>query len=489
MEIPTSEKLLNMLDQITNGIANVNASTLQFTFVNKAFEKWFNVTRDKITGLHIKDVIGGDNYLSVEKSIAKVRDGDTVSNEITIDTASGKRWIKIDYLPVFDNDGQVSTIDVVTFDITEHRHLLEHLNDSQHIAKIGSWEWNLQTNQIWWSDETYQIFGVTPQSFTPDFKSNATFIHPDDLDLYSRTFENSLKTGEQLEIDLRLVTGAKNVIYIHASGKVICNDSGEPVRFVGTVIDVSERKLLQEQAQKAQKLEFLGLLAGGIAHDFNNLMSGIFGFIDIAIAQSTEINVTKNLSKALNAIDRTRALTQQLMTFAKGGSPVRSTDRLFPFIQETAQFALSGTNISCHFDIQKDLWSCNFDKNQIGRVVDNLVINAKQAMSEGGRIELSARNVALTEKEHSVLECGRYVKISIKDNGTGIPKELHSRIFDPFFTTKATGHGLGLATCYSIVSKHGGCIDVDSEPGCGSTFHIYLPAVLDNVDALEKKQR
>ena len=245
---------------------------------------------------------------------------------------------------------------------------------------------------------------------------------------------------------------------------------------VAVALDITERRRMEEELQKSQKLEALGLLAGGIAHDFNNLMGGIFGYIDIASEETKESNVTSYLSKAMNTIDRARALTRQLLTFAKGGGPVQQIGNLFPFVQETATFALSGANVSCHFEVPQDLWACNFDKNQIGQVIDNLIINAQQAMPVGGTIELSARNITLAEKEHPILSKGNYIKISVKDCGIGIPKELIAKIFDPFFTTKATGHGLGLATCYSIVKKHEGCIDVESEPGKGSTFKVYLPA-------------
>jgi CheY-like chemotaxis protein len=134
-----------------------------------------------------------------------------------------------------------------------------------------------------------------------------------------------------------------------------------------------------------------------------------------------------------------------------------------------------------------DLWACNFDKNQICQVIDNLIINAQQAMPVGGTIELSARNITLSDKEHPLLRKGNYVKISVNDSGVGIPKELIARIFDPFFTTKAKGHGLGLATCYSIVKRHDGCIDVESEPGKGSTFKVYLPAVTETASDVIKK--
>jgi CheY-like chemotaxis protein len=148
---------------------------------------------------------------------------------------------------------------------------------------------------------------------------------------------------------------------------------------------------------------------------------------------------------------------------------------LFPFVRDTVQFALSGSNVSCRFDIQSDLWLCDIDKNQIGQVIDNIAINAKQAMPDGGTLEVFARNITLSANHYATLKPGRYVEIAIKDHGTGMPQEILQRIFDPFFTTKATGHGLGLATCYSIIKRHDGAIIVESEVGKGSTFHVFLP--------------
>ncbi|MBN1982206.1 MAG: PAS domain S-box protein [Chitinivibrionales bacterium] len=253
---------------------------------------------------------------------------------------------------------------------------------------------------------------------------------------------------------------------------------------IGIGIDITERKRAEQNREKieqrlnqTQKLDSLGILAGGIAHDFNNLLGGIFGYIDMALESSSGEVVANHLSKALLTIDRARGLTHQLLTFAKGGAPVQKIGALFPFVRETAHFSLSGSNVSCQFNIQKELWSCNFDKNQIGQVIDNIIINAQQAMPGGGTIEVSAENISFGEKAHITLSAGDYVKISVKDYGIGIPKEFLPHIFDPFYTTKAKGHGLGLTTCYSIIIRHGGCIDVESEPGKGSTFHIYLPAI------------
>lgn len=253
--------------------------------------------------------------------------------------------------------------------------------------------------------------------------------------------------------------------------------------------DISERKKTEEELKKSQKLESLGILAGGIAHDFNNLLGGIFGHLDLAIASTSDASVLSYLSKSMNTIERARSLTQQLLTFAKGGAPIRTIERLTPLIQETTQFALSGSSVSCSFSIPEDLWSCDIDKNQIAQALENIVINAKQAMGPGGKIELSAKNIFIEAGGHPVLRKGPYVKISVKDSGSGIPGELLSKIFDPFFTTKEKGHGLGLATAYSILNRHGGCISAESEPGTGSTFHLFLPGVEKSMQRPAEDQR
>ena len=256
----------------------------------------------------------------------------------------------------------------------------------------------------------------------------------------------------------------------------LLRENGKPTGFRGIHLDLTDKKKLEIVLQNTARLESLGVLAGGIAHDFNNLLTGIFGFIDLAKLESKDEKVMAYLSNAVGSISRARGLTLQLLTFAKGGAPVKQTGPLFPFVVETAQFALSGAVVSCRFEVPANLRHSDFDRNQIGQVIDNIIINAKQAMPMGGEISVTARNVTLPENGHPTLDPGDYVLIAIKDRGIGMPKEILNRIFDPFFTTKSEGHGLGLATSYSIVKRHGGCIEVESEPGVGSTFSLYLPA-------------
>jgi PAS domain S-box-containing protein len=261
----------------------------------------------------------------------------------------------------------------------------------------------------------------------------------------------------------------------------IC-DQERIVGIRGILLDLTEKKKMEFAMQNMAKLDSLGVLAGGIAHDFNNLLAGIFGNIDLARSVSKEPEALEYLRAIMGSMGRARALTQQLLTFAKGGSPVRKITPLVPFIQETVQFALSGSTVSYRFFMANSLWPCNIDKNQIGQVLDNIVINAQQAMPSGGTIDITAENVFLEEGDFPGLSKGVYVKVSIKDTGIGIPKEIMPRIFDPFYTTKTKGHGLGLATSYSIINRHGGCITVDSEPGKGSAFHVFLPASVQGVN-------
>jgi PAS domain S-box-containing protein len=240
--------------------------------------------------------------------------------------------------------------------------------------------------------------------------------------------------------------------------------------------DVTEKSRMAAAEQRAERLESLGILAGGIAHDFNNLLGGIFGYIDLAMDMSREPSVRDHLSKAFSTMERARALTQQLLTFSKGGMPILKTAKLGPIIERAARFVLSGTNLKLVCRFPMDLRECLVDENQIAQVIDNIVINAKQAMPTGGEVTISAENRRAGIGEHPSLTEGDYVKITIADTGSGIPREILPRVFDPFFTTKTMGSGLGLATCYSIIQKHGGALDVESEPGAGAQFHIFLPA-------------
>ncbi|NLG17811.1 MAG: PAS domain S-box protein [Fibrobacter sp.] len=253
-------------------------------------------------------------------------------------------------------------------------------------------------------------------------------------------------------------------------------ENGDVVRVEGICTDVTDQRRSEEMLLRSQKLDSIGTLAGGIAHDFNNLLAGIFGYISIAHDTSQETPVKESLAKTLSTINRAKALTNQLLTFAKGGEPRKTIGSLLPLLPDTVRFALSGSSISYEFRFDPDLWFCEFDQNHISQVIDNIVINAKQAMPTGGTINVTAENTTIEGNFGGTVPGGKWVKISITDHGCGISKANLSRIFDPFFTTKHNGHGLGLATSHSIITRHGGCLEVESVLDQGTTITIYLPA-------------
>jgi PAS domain S-box-containing protein len=272
--------------------------------------------------------------------------------------------------------------------------------------------------------------------------------------------------------------------------EVLVADSAAPIRdpesrVIGAVLvfrDVTERDRMEEQLRNTQKLEALGVLAGGIAHDFNNLLTGVFGCVDVARVRSAQPSKAREaLEKAMSVLDKARGLTRQLLTFAKAGEPIRRPLRLDQLVRDAVGFALSGSEVASDLQIADDLWPCEVDEQQISQVVDNLVLNARQAMASGGTLSVRLRNLQLTDDEVAPLPAGPHVCLSVSDRGPGIPYQLRARVFEPFFTTKPGGTGLGLATVHSIVRKHGGHVEVESEVGEGATFHVYLPARPDGV--------
>ena len=275
-------------------------------------------------------------------------------------------------------------------------------------------------------------------------------------------------------------------------------DSGAPIRdagknIIGVVLvfrDITEKQKMEQELLKLDKLKSIGILAGGIAHDFNNLLMAILGNISIAkLAADPGGKIFERLTEAEKASLRARDLTRQLLTFSKGGAPVKKTILIMELIKESTGFALKGSNVRCKFQIDDDLWPVEADEGQISQVINNLVINADQAMPDGGIIKIQADNIIAGAKDILALKEGKYVKISIKDEGIGISKKYLTKIFDPYFSTKQKGSGLGLASAFSIITNHDGHIAVESEPKTGTVFNIYLPASFKDVAATKKDKK
>src|SRR5438067_1568431 len=310
------------------------------------------------------------------------------------------------------------------------------------------------------------------------------------------------KSGYRSEAQSILLNLPENVTLTSRDGNErIIEQVASPIRdnkneVAGVVLvfrDITERQRSEGERRKAEALEQLGLLAGGIAHDFNNLLTAIIGNISLASLLLPPNNeMTGRLNDAKNASLRARDLAQQLLTFARGGAPIKKTASIGNLIQDTVSFSLRGSHSRSEFSLGADLWQAEIDAGQISQVIANLAVNADQAMPNGGTLHVSCENYrhSNTNGSSSVIDLppGNYVRVSITDEGVGIPERYLKRIFDPYFTTKPKGNGLGLASTYSIIKNHQGLITVESEINVGSTFTIYLPAAA-RTSAAEEKQR
>lgn len=397
----------------------------------------------------------------------------------------GEKWFTITSDPILDINNEINGFVHTIADITNKKNAADKLKENQEYLKAILDSMNqaliildgVDGKILDINKRMCDMYGYT---YDEGLKFSIDTLSTED-----KKFKNSLEWINQIKekdtINFETMTMHKDGHYFWVDISIRYSIINFNPRIIITASDIDERKKMEMALTQSQKLESLGILAGGIAHDFNNLLSGIFGYLSLAINISQDTKVTEYLDKAMMVKDRAKDLTQQLLTFAKGGVPVKTTAKLFPLIGETVKFALSGSNVSCNFNIAEDLWSSNFDKNQIGQVFDNLIINAKQAMPLGGFIDISAKNIIINDSTDHLLNSGNYILITVKDNGIGIPQEYLNKIFDPFFTTKQTGSGLGLTTCYSIIKQHDGTIEVESTPGKGTTFKVYLPADMKQV--------
>jgi PAS domain S-box-containing protein len=301
----------------------------------------------------------------------------------------------------------------------------------------------------------------------------------DQADMYRHDDFEVMNSGKpKLHYEEIQTTPEGKQICIATSKVPIRDGDGMIIGVLGAYEDITLRKWAEEELLKARKLESLGLLAAGIAHDFNNILMVILGNITFAKSLlAPQDKAYQRLATAETASLKARNLTQQFLTFSKGGAPIKSSISAAHLIRNYGHFALSGTKSTCAYTFPDDLWRIDADEGQIGQVITNILINADQSMPDGGTISLACENVTLCEDHGLPLQPGNYVKISVNDQGNGIPEEYLGKIFDPYFTTKPNGRGLGLASAYSIMKKHGGHIEAESKAGSGATVTLFLPAL------------
>jgi two-component system cell cycle sensor histidine kinase/response regulator CckA len=347
--------------------------------------------------------------------------------------------------------------------------ILQAVESSSEAIGIGDFE----GNSTYHNRAHIAIFGYTVEELNATPGSGVLFADP----ATAKAIMASVFAGRSWSGETDVLTKAGRRLPAFVRADVIRDDKGTPVGIFGLFRDISRERQLADAAAQASKLDSLGLMAGGIAHDFSNLLTVMLGQVVMAQMEPfSKESVNESLDEIKKVTVRAQGLTQKLKAFARGEAPSMALVELPALLTDAAALAAKGSRVRPHFEIPADLPAVMADRTQIEQVIHNLALNAVQSMAEGGALRVVAGVMPEEEAAFFALGHNRWVRISVIDTGVGIAPELLSRLFEPFFTTKPKGTGLGLATCYTIVKRHGGHLKVESAPGRGTTFHVILPA-------------
>jgi len=426
-------------------------------------------------------------------------------------TGNGDEKIAVEMMKLGARDYLIKGLDLTNILPMIFKHLYNELHTEQKLAhaeetlrqnqgrykallettKVIAYEIDLETLEFKYISP--QVFDITgyPVKVWKDFEFWSNTIHPDERDYCVNFCMKKTKKGSDHEFEYRMVTADEKIIWFKnlvSLGK----KEGKPFSLRGFLIDITQQKKMGLQLQQSQKMESIGTLAGGIAHDFNNMLGIITGNISFALSiLNKDDELYEVLSDVQESSKQAKNLTHQLLTFSIGGSPITKSSDINRLLKESAIFVTRGAKANCNFELSDDLWLSEIDEGQVNQVIGNLIINANQAMPNGGIITIRTENTEIKIKSDLPLSAGRYIKIEVEDQGVGISEKHLTNIFDPYFTTKQKGSGLGLATTYSIIARHGGYISAYSEIEKGTIFSIYLPAssmaLKETVDKEETK--
>jgi len=475
------ERYSDLVDNASDLIHSVTPDG-SFLYVNQAWREALGFREEDIAGLRLMDIVDESCKVKCGNIFKCLLDGQPLDRNETIFVGKDGRKIVVEgRCRTRFVDGRPVAMTGIFRDISDrnrneaalreserrYRDLFENAHDLIQIVRPDG---RLQyVNKAW-----RQTFGYSAEEI--DGLSIFDLISPDCHDHCRKTFQSVISEEDVHYIDTVFVSKQGKKIIIE--GNACCKfQDGNPLSTQCIFRDVTEKKKMEEELLKGQKLESVGVFAGGIAHDFNNLLTAILGNISLAkMYLNRQDEVYKRLEMTEKACLQARTLTQQLLTFSKGGAPIKKTTTISELIKDSTSFILRGSPVKCVYDLADNLWPIEVDEGQLSQVTQNLVINATQAMASGGILTILAKNVDIAPHNLLTLSPGRYIELSFRDEGAGIPQEHLAKIFDPYFSSKRTGSGLGLTIAYSIIKKHDGIISVDSELGKGTTFNIYLPA-------------
>ncbi|HOJ77453.1 MAG TPA: PAS domain S-box protein [Bacillota bacterium] len=457
---------------------------------NSGAEKMYGYTRSEIVGKNVNILVPPDKHDFFADFLANAA-RDVVFNygeTIRVCKDGTLMDVSIKYSLIKDSQGNIVGVSAIHRDITDKKRYEERLKVERERLMVtldsisnGVIATNLIGEIIWMNHTAERLTGWNyPDWLEQPLERVFYIINNKTSEPYFNLVDKVSGLVEKMILkDVILVDINLNEIPVSVSCSPIKSMCKSNYGAVFVFDDITDKLRTEFELSKKEKLEALGILAGGIAHDFNNFLAAILTNLQLASAKYLQGNdIQKYLKESIDSTYKASELTKQLLTFSRGGAPVKKMTSLENIIKDTARFVLRGSNVKAEYQFVPDLWPIEADEGQISQVIQNLIINGKQAMPRGGTIKISGENVEL-QNDDGHLVPGKYVKIVIEDEGVGIPEHQLNKIFDPFFTTKSEGSGLGLTTSYSIIRRHEGYIEVDSTVGKGTTFTILLPASQD----------
>ncbi len=453
-------------------------------------------------GMEPKEIVGKSDFELYPQELAEryraddlatMKSGETIDIEEPYEAGGEKFWVHTVKTPMRDATGEVTGVLGIFWDITAQRRAVQELErsesrlaEAQRIAKLGSWELNLVTDELTWSDELYEIFEIDKAEFGASYEAFLNAIHPEDRDMVDRAYTDSVRKHSDYEADYRLLMRDGSIKFAQAQGRTYYDAGDKPLRSVGTIQDISRLHDMEMQLRHAQKMEAVGTLVGGIAHDFNNKLAAITGNLYLA---QRGVDAQSEIGERLKSVEKlsfeAADMVQQLLTFARKDKVEQHPVSLLSFIKEAAKLnrVAIPEDIAFSVDYGKGPLIVMGDITQLQQLFLNLLTNARDALEgvEKARIDVSLYYYEpaadFLDRHPEAADIKAYACIQVRDNGHGIAPEHLEQMFDPFFTTKEVGKGtgLGLAMVYGVVQSHRGIIEVESKEEQGSCFSIYLP--------------
>jgi PAS domain S-box-containing protein len=493
----SEQKYQILLNNSILGVLVVESANKTLHYANPAICKMLGYSQEEIMNMKIEDIHPKKDFQHILAAFNKKREENKqIVPNIPFLRKDGRVFIADISVKSIMSDGVECNICMI-IDVTEkikaekvlndnkekYKTFFENSHDAMLIIKGGRFiDCNKAAVEMLQYSRKEEFLGMKPDDLSPEFQPDGQLSADKASEMLKLTFKNKSNIFEwtHKKKDGSLFPVEVSLTFIDFGGEEIIHTVWR---------DISQRKKAENEVIKMQKLRSLGILAGGIAHDFNNILMGIYGNLSLVKLELNKEDPAFDLIDAAEkSMSRATSLTNQLLTFSKGGAPIKELIQVEELIYDVVRFTLSGSNIKPVIKRNHDLWAADADKGQIQQVMSNLIINAKQAMPLGGKIYVTLENIEVDNEKFKQLKDGKYIKIIVRDEGTGIPVEDINSIFDPYFTTKQTGNGLGLATVYSIIDKHNGYIDVSSVSGQGATFTIYIPAFEDDVEKQDQKK-